>query len=283
VKREIAVLKILDHPNVMKLYDVYETSDYLFLITEYLPNGELFDYIIRRGLISPSEALKFFQMLVHGMDYVHSQHVVHRDLKPENLLLDDKNNLKIADFGFASINEPGSLLETSCGSPHYASPEIVKGESYNGPSSDIWSIGVILFALTSGSLPFQDESIKVLLHKIGQGNYVIPPIVPRRARDLISHILIVDPLQRYTIKDIKEHPYFNENGLGKNYPLYKPLMPTDGEITVVDDDILATMEEMYMENENSIIKELLAPGKNLKKTYYFLNFLFVFPQLLIFH
>lgn len=272
VQREIAVLKLCDHPNVIKLYDVYETNEYLFLITEYAEGGELFEYIIQRGCLDPNEALRFFQMLVHGMDYVHSNHLVHRDLKPENLLLDDKKNLKIADFGMAAVLEPNDTLATSCGSPHYASPEVVMGSRYNGILSDTWSIGVILYALVSGRLPFDDENIRVLLSKVKLGAFQMPPFIPRESKDLIARILVVNPLKRLTLKETKQHPYFTGNNTVVNECCNKievlPEMDIISPNFHFDEDIILTLESLYM-NETSLIREELnEPGPNFKKAFY---------------
>jgi serine/threonine protein kinase len=144
-----------------------------FLVLEHIEGGELFDYLVKRGRLSESEALAFFQQIIFGVEFCHRHLVCHRDLKPENLLLDKEMNVKIADFGMASLQGPGRMLETSCGSPHYASPEIIKGIKYNGPGADVWSCGVILYALLTGNLPFDDENIRKLLTKVKAGMYFI--------------------------------------------------------------------------------------------------------------
>ncbi|KAL4666688.1 hypothetical protein H8959_005377 [Pygathrix nigripes] len=147
VEREIAILKLIEHPHVLKLHDVYENKKYLYLVLEHVSGGELFDYLVKKGRLTPKEARKFFRQIVSALDFCHSYSICHRDLKPENLLLDEKNNIRIADFGMASLQVGDSLLETSCGSPHYACPEVIKGEKYDGRRADMWSCGVILFAL----------------------------------------------------------------------------------------------------------------------------------------
>ncbi|XP_016097444.1 serine/threonine-protein kinase BRSK2-like [Sinocyclocheilus grahami] len=147
VEREIAILKLIEHPHVLKLHDVYENKKYLYLVLEHVSGGELFDYLVKKGRLTPKEARKFFRQIISALDFCHSHSICHRDLKPENLLLDEKNNIRIADFGMASLQVGDNLLETSCGSPHYACPEVIQGEKYDGRKADVWSCGVILFAL----------------------------------------------------------------------------------------------------------------------------------------
>jgi len=169
VEREIAIMKLVSHPHVLTLYDVYESEHNLFLVLEHVEGGELFDYLVSRGRLPVSEALVFFQQIISAVDFCHHHYICHRDLKPENLLLDGCKNIKIADFGMASLQLRGSMLDTSCGSPHYASPEVVRGEKYDGRAADVWSCGVILFALLTGCLPFDDEDIQKLLMKVKVG------------------------------------------------------------------------------------------------------------------
>ncbi|KAI8915845.1 kinase-like domain-containing protein [Gorgonomyces haynaldii] len=199
LEREVTIMKLINHPHVLSLYDVYETEKNLFLVLEHVEGGELFDYLVKKGRLTEQEAVGFFQQIILGVDYCHSHLICHRDLKPENLLLDRNRNVKIADFGMASLQVPSTMLETSCGSPHYASPEIIKGIPYDGPAADVWSCGVILYALVTGNLPFDDENIRRLLNKVKTGIYTIPDYVTPEARDLIEHMLVVDPTKRYTV------------------------------------------------------------------------------------
>jgi serine/threonine protein kinase len=208
MQREIAVMKLCDHPHVLRLLEVFETNTHLFLVTEYADGGELFDYLVKRGSLEPDEARHFFRQIIEGVDYCHQRYIVHRDLKPENLLLDKKHRIKIADFGMASMLPPGSMLETSCGSPHYAAPEIISGEMYSGFESDVWSCGVILYALVTGKLPFDDDNLQRLLQKVRCGLYHLPSYLPPQLRSLIHCMLTVDPKRRITIDGIKAHPWF---------------------------------------------------------------------------
>jgi 5'-AMP-activated protein kinase catalytic alpha subunit len=161
--------------------------------------------------LSEDEARRFFQQIVSGIDYCHAHMVVHRDLKPENLLLDSDNNVKLADFGLSNMMRDGHFLSTSCGSPNYAAPEVISGNLYAGPEVDVWSCGVILYALLCGSLPFDDDNIANLFRKIKSGAYVLPSHLSDGARDLIPRMLIVDPMKRMTIAQIRRHPWFLKN------------------------------------------------------------------------
>ncbi|KAI8930161.1 kinase-like domain-containing protein [Entophlyctis helioformis] len=200
LEREITIMKLIQHPHVMQLFDVYETRKELFLVLEHVEGGELFDYLVKKGRLSEPEAVGFFQQIITGVEYCHRHLICHRDLKPENLLLDKDRNVKIADFGMASMQVPSKMLETSCGSPHYASPEIIKGVRYDGASADVWSCGVILYALVTGNLPFDDENIRRLLNKVKTGMFFIPEHVGAEARDLIKRMLVVDPAKRITVR-----------------------------------------------------------------------------------
>ncbi|GFY82963.1 SNF1 kinase homolog 10 [Actinidia rufa] len=161
VRREIKILRLFMHPHIIRLYEVIETPTDIYVVMEYVKSGELFDYIVEKGRLQEDEARNFF-----SAEYCHRNMVVHRDLKPENLLLDSKCNVKIADFGLSNIMRDGHFLKTSCGSPNYAAPEVISGKLYAGPEVDVWSCGVILYALLCGTLPFDDENIPNLFKKI---------------------------------------------------------------------------------------------------------------------
>ncbi|KAJ6250022.1 serine/threonine-protein kinase gin4-related [Anaeramoeba flamelloides] len=245
IEREISVLKLLKHQNLMRLYDVYETSKYLYLIMEYVSGGELFDLLVSKGSISHSKSLNIFQQIIYGLSYLHERLICHRDLKPENLLLDKNHCIKIADFGMAQIMKKGSLLKTSCGSPHYAAPEVISGMEYDGKKADVWCCGIILFALISGRLPFDSKNIKRLLLKIKKGEYKMSSKFTKDERDIIKKMLVVDPKKRISIDEIKKHPWFTSN-----YPTN--YTPQDSSIKI--------------KNIGAMKKELLSPKilKNLK-------------------
>ncbi|KAK8717123.1 hypothetical protein V6N13_044404 [Hibiscus sabdariffa] len=177
VRREIKILRLFMHPHIIRLYEVIETATDIFVVMEYVKSGELFDYIVEKGRLQEDEARNFFQHIVSGVEYCHRNMVVHRDLKPENLLLDSKCNVKIADFGLSNIMRDGHFLKTSCGSPNYAAPEVIFGKLYAGPEVDVWSCGVILYALLCGTLPFDDENIPNLFKKIKIDEEILQEVV----------------------------------------------------------------------------------------------------------
>ncbi|XP_057486783.1 SNF1-related protein kinase catalytic subunit alpha KIN10-like [Actinidia eriantha] len=208
VRREINNLRLFSHPHIVRLYEVIETRHKIYVVMEYMNAGELFDYITENGRLKEDEARHFFQQIISGVECCHLHMVVHRDLKPENLLLDLKRNIKIADFGLSNIMRDGHFLRTNCGSPNYAAPEVISKKLYAGPEVDIWSCGVILYALLCGRLPFDDDNLPGLCAKINNGVYTFPNHLSHGARDLISRILIVDPITRLSIPEIRQHPWF---------------------------------------------------------------------------
>ncbi|XP_042041349.1 SNF1-related protein kinase catalytic subunit alpha KIN10-like [Salvia splendens] len=207
VRREIKIGQLCVHPHVIRVYEVIETPTNIYVIMEHMMKGELFDYITEKKRLQEDEARHYFQQIIAGVEYCHRNNVVHRDLKLENLLLDEKGNVKIADFGLSNIMKDGNLLRTACGSPNYAAPEIISAQPY-GPEVDIWSCGIILYALLCGALPFDDTNIPFLFKKIKAGRYSLPDQLSAGACDLIKRILVVDPTRRLTIHGIRQHPWF---------------------------------------------------------------------------
>lgn len=201
IDKEIILLKLMDHPNIIRIYDVFEGEQELYLVLEYIEGGELFDFLTNHGRLSSREALVFFKQIVYGLNYAHTLSIIHRDLKLENILIQSLTPplIKIADWGMATFAAPSVLLETSCGSPHYASPEIVSGSEYQGSAIDVWSCGVILYALLVGKFPFDDRDVRVLLSKIKEGHYEIPSFVDPQAKDLLERMLVVDAAARITV------------------------------------------------------------------------------------
>lgn len=208
VKREIHILTRINHPNVIRLYEVIDSPKHIFLIMEFAPGGELFDYIVAKGRVKEPEACRFFHQILNGVDYCHHQGVIHRDLKPENLLLDEITGIKIVDFGLGNLAPNGTLLKTACGSPCYAAPEMIAGKRYHGPGVDMWSLGVILFALVCGYLPFEDANTAKLYDKIMNGDYEMPDFISKGAADLISKLLCTDPRRRLTADQVRIHPWY---------------------------------------------------------------------------
>jgi 5'-AMP-activated protein kinase catalytic alpha subunit len=208
VKREIHILIRIDHPNVIRLYEVIDSPKHIFLIMEFAPGGELFDHIVACGRVKEREACRFFHQIVNGVDYCHKQGIIHRDLKPENLLLDKITGIKIVDFGLGNLAPEGTLLKTACGSPCYAAPEMIAGKRYHGPGVDLWSLGVILFALLCGYLPFEDPNTTKLYEKIMGGKYELPAFLSQGGADLIQKLLTTDPKRRCTVEQLRKHPWY---------------------------------------------------------------------------
>ncbi|KAK9540154.1 hypothetical protein VZT92_002623 [Zoarces viviparus] len=209
VKLEIEAMKNLSHQHVCRLYQVVETSTQIFMVLEYCPGGELFDYIIAKDRLPEEETRVFFRQIVSAMAYVHSQGYAHRDLKPENLLIDEDHNLKLIDFGLCAKPKGGLGYElmTCCGSPAYAAPELIQGKAYIGSEADVWSMGVLLFALLCGYLPFDDDNCMVLYRKITRGKYDNPQWLSPGSVLLLNQMMQVDPKRRLTVRQLLDHPW----------------------------------------------------------------------------
>ncbi|KAJ6225944.1 protein kinase [Anaeramoeba flamelloides] len=273
-RREIAVQKLVKHPNLIKLYEVFETKNYFFMVLEYVSGGELFDYIVKNVRIPSNEARKFFQQIIYAVEHLHFFSIAHRDLKPENLLLDNNSNIKIADFGMAKIIERKKLLKTSCGSPHYVSPELIKQKGYDGEKSDIWACGVILYALLCGCLPFDEQEYRMLLFVITRGKFKFPEFVQENERDLIKKMLTVDPKKRINIQEIKKHPWFTYNFPLKYVPPLPPIKDYSQEykssipFNQIDQKILLKIKELGFTDVDQILESLTSTEQNIMKIFY---------------
>lgn len=208
VSREIHILKLLRHPHVIQLYEIVETRNQLYLIMEYASGGELFDLIVHRKRLEEPDACRYFHQIVAGVELMHSKGVAHRDLKPENLLLDESDNIKIADYGLSNTFQPGSLLKTACGSPCYAAPEMLSGKKYDPKSSDAWAMGVVLFSMVCGYLPFEGKNTAELYKLITRGKFHLPDYLSEPLKALVKGLLTIDPKARYTISAIKQSEWF---------------------------------------------------------------------------
>ena len=209
LKKEIKILKSIRHKNIIQLFDIMESKTNLYFVMEYCKGGELFDYIVKNKRLNEREACVFFQQIINGVEYLHKQGIIHRDLKPENLLLDYNNNIKISDFGLSTFFAKNNYLQTACGTPSYAPPEMLEGLQYNGEASDIWSCGIILYAMLCGTLPFTESKEEIIVRKIKTHDYSIPQYLSKEAQDILYHILKINPEERFTIEGIKRHPWFN--------------------------------------------------------------------------
>ncbi|XP_053088886.1 MAP/microtubule affinity-regulating kinase 3a isoform X1 [Pangasianodon hypophthalmus] len=225
--REVRIMKILNHPNIVKLFEVIETERNLYLVMEYASGGEVFDYLVTHGRMKEKEARAKFRQIVSAVQYCHQKHIVHRDLKAENLLLDADMNIKIADFGFSNQFTVGNKLDTFCGSPPYAAPELFQGKKYDGPEVDVWSLGVILYTLVSGSLPFDGQNLKELRERVLRGKYRIPFYMSTDCENLLKRFLVLNPAKRGTLEQIMKDRWINS---GSEEDELKPYIEPEADI-----------------------------------------------------
>jgi len=253
IENEINVLKLIKHPNITQLYEVIETEEKIFIIMEYAEKGDLFDYISKKSCLSEAESNIYFQQIISALEYLHKLKIVHRDVKPENMLLDYRNSVKITDFGLSKKYKEKTLLSTPCGTPSYAPPEMLDGEKYHGMFSDIWSAGIVLFAMISGYLPFDDTDENLLHKHIIKGNIDYPDFISDNLKDLLQRILNTNPKERYNFEQIKSHPWFNLNNsldmrvIGFNINDY---------VLPIDENIIEEIEKLY-EEEKELLKIFL--------------------------
>ncbi|XP_072532144.1 MAP/microtubule affinity-regulating kinase 4 isoform X1 [Salminus brasiliensis] len=207
--REVRIMKALRHPNIVQLFEVIETEKTLYLVMEYASGGEVFDYLVSHGRMKEIEARAKFRQIVSAVHYCHQKNIVHRDLKAENLLLDADANIKIADFGFSNEFTLGNKLDTFCGSPPYAAPELFQGKKYDGPEVDIWSLGVILYTLVSGSLPFDGQNLKELRERVLRGKYRVPFYMSTDCEGILRRFLVLNPSKRCTLEQVMKDKWMN--------------------------------------------------------------------------
>ncbi|KAL2238539.1 UNVERIFIED_CONTAM: CBL-interacting serine/threonine-protein kinase 3 [Sesamum indicum] len=245
IKREIATMKLIKHPNVVRIYEVMASKTKIFIILEFITGGELFDKIVNHGRMKEDEARKYFQQLINAVDYCHSRGVFHRDLKPENLLLDAAGNLKVSDFGLSALSQQvrdDGLLHTTCGTPNYVAPEVLNDRGYHGATADLWSCGVILFVLLAGYLPFDDSNLMNLYKKISNAEFTCPPWISFGAMKLITRILEPNPEKRITVPEILEDEWFKKD--------YKPPVFDEREDINLDD-----VEAVFKDSEEYHVTE----------------------------
>jgi len=230
IKKEISIMKMIRHKNVVVLREVLASRTKIFIVLELITGGELFDKIVSEGRFDEKTARFYFRQLVEGVAYCHSSNVCHRDLKPENLLLDENGDLKISDFGLSALYEPeeaqsgndaenitaegmansrATLLHTTCGTPNYVAPEVLADKGYDGRAADVWSIGVILYVLLAGFLPFDEPTMSALFRKIQKAEFSYPSWFSPPVKSLLNKILIPNPKQRVTLAQIRQDPWYN--------------------------------------------------------------------------
>ncbi|KAI0548523.1 hypothetical protein F4679DRAFT_550819 [Xylaria curta] len=281
IEREVAVLKLIDHPHIVKLHDIWENRAEIYLVLEYMDGGDMFSYINEYGPLPEFEMVGYLRQILSALEYVHSFNICHRDLKPENILMKSNGIVKIADFGMAAIQQsPTHALRTSCGSPHYAAPELISRTRYQGDKVDIWSMGCLLYATLCRRLPFDDPDGNVprLLAKAKKGVYSVPDFLSREARDLIARMLTVDPAKRIPIRKIWQHPlirkYHDLDNLNDGSQVLKsrasdrskPVPPEE-----LDLQILRQLKSMWHTfSEKQIAMQLTNAQPNDQKLFYWL-------------
>ena len=234
VSREVKILKRLQHPNTIKLYDTISSANHIYLVMEYADGGDLFDFILQNERVNEQEAVCVFKQLIEAVDYIHSIGVAHRDIKPENILFERKNlNIKLVDYGLSNTYQKGMLLNTACGSPCYASPEMINKKEYDGLMSDVWSCGVVLFCMLTGRLPFDtDDDIPLLYDKISNLDFSIPSFVSPLAKDLLRKIFVLEPEKRIPVKKIRKHLWLTGVKIKYNTPFHDQIPEDIVEYTI---------------------------------------------------
>nr|XP_023875688.1 CBL-interacting serine/threonine-protein kinase 24 [Quercus suber] len=243
IKREISIMKIVRHPNIVRLHEVLASQTKIYIVLEFVTGGELFDKIVHQPKLPENECRRYFQQLIDAVAHCHSKGVYHRDLKPENLLLDASCNLKVSDFGLSALPQQGvGLLYTTCGTPNYVAPEVLSNQGYDGAAADVWSCGVILYVLMAGYLPFSETDLPTLYKKINAAEFSCPYWFPLEVNSLIHKILNPNPKERIRIEGIKKDPWFR-----KHY--VPPVHREDEEVNL--DDVCAVFDDI----ENNYVAE----------------------------
>uniref|UniRef100_A0A1A8N659 non-specific serine/threonine protein kinase n=3 Tax=Nothobranchius rachovii TaxID=451742 RepID=A0A1A8N659_9TELE len=270
IYREVQIMKLLNHPHIIKLYQVMETKDMLYIVTEYARNGEMFDHLTSNGRMSEDEARKKFWQILTAVDYCHRHHIVHRDLKTENLLLDANMNIKLADFGFGNFYKAGEPLSTWCGSPPYAAPEVFEGKEYEGPQLDIWSLGVVLYVLVCGSLPFDGPSLPALRQRVTEGRFRIPFFMSQDCENLIRKMLVVDPAKRISVAQIKQHRWMLADPSAAQQTLSHSLTEYNSNLGDYSEPVLSIMNTLGIDRQRTIESLQSSSYNHFSAIYYLL-------------
>ena len=265
VKKEMSILKLVKHKYIIQLYEILQTPNHIFIIMEYCEGKDIMDYILSKNFLPESLALKYFQQLINALFYLHSQNIAHRDIKIDNILLDRNKNLKLIDFGLSTKYSDDKLLDQPCGTIVYSAPEVLDGQPYHGMLADVWSSGIVLYGMLSGYLPFSDSDDNINKKLIIQGKIEMPDYISPWVKDLLKHMLDINPMTRYTLQDIKEHPWFNMN----DFILIQGIIIGYHKIPV-DERILDLCEQFNFDKNkvrNSVINNKFDSGSAL---YYLL-------------
>lgn len=247
IKREISIMKIVRHPNIVRLHEVLASHTKIYIILEFVMGGELYDKIVQQVKLSENESRRYFQQLIDAVAHCHKKGVYHRDLKPENLLLDAYGNLKVSDFGLSALTKQGDdLLHTTCGTPNYVAPEVLSNQGYDGAAADVWSCGIILYVLMAGYLPFEEADLPTLFRRISAGEFVCPVWFSAGAKTFIHKILDPDPKTRVKIVEIRKDPWFRKN--------YSPIKLREDEQVNLDDikAVFDDIEDQYVSERSEI-------------------------------
>ncbi|XP_028321250.1 serine/threonine-protein kinase SIK3 homolog isoform X2 [Gouania willdenowi] len=253
--REVQIMKLLRHPHIIRLYQVMETERMIYLVTEYASGGEIFDHLVAHGRMAEKDARKKFKQIVAAVHFCHCRSIVHRDLKAENLLLDHNLNIKIADFGFSNLFSRGQLLKTWCGSPPYAAPELFEGKEYDGPKVDIWSLGVVLYVLVCGALPFDGSTLQNLRARVLSGKFRIPFFMSTDCEYLIRHMLVLEPSRRLSMEQICKNKWMRQ---GDPDPDFDRLIAeceqvkTERDVELINEQVIIAMSEMGLDRERTL-------------------------------
>ena len=260
LEREFEMLAQFNHPNLIMVTEIFESDNNYYTVMDYCEGGELFNYIVKKKYLSEKESSFFYYQIISGLEYMHSLGIVHRDLKPENLLLTKDHILKIIDFGLSNYFKEGQndLLYTPCGSPCYASPEMVTGNNYDGVMIDIWSTGIILFAMLCGYLPFEDKNNEKLFKKIAECKIEYPEYLSDIALDLLKRIIVPNPKKRITICEIKNHPFYLKG---------KKLFDQEFTIQYLNEENINTENKVIDDKikNNEINKSIKKDSNNIEK------------------
>ena len=253
IKREMSILKKLNHPNIIKIFEIIENENKFYFIMEYATGGELYNYIVSKNVLSENESANFFCQLICGIEYIHKKGISHRDIKPENILLKNDNKIiAITDFGLSNnYSNETPLLKTTCGSPNYTAPEILMGSKYNGVKIDIWSSGVLLFAMVCGYLPFENPNVFLLYNQIKKGDFILPENLSENCKDLIKKILDTNPESRIDINGIKKHPF-----LINYFKNYNPQNYLILDKKKIDNNIIDLMVKKFNFSRSKIIDSI---------------------------
>uniref|UniRef100_A0A3B3ZUL6 non-specific serine/threonine protein kinase n=1 Tax=Periophthalmus magnuspinnatus TaxID=409849 RepID=A0A3B3ZUL6_9GOBI len=254
--REVQIMKLLKHPHIIRLFQVMETERMIYLVTEYASGGEIFDHLVAHGRMAEKDARKKFKQIVAAVHFCHCRNIVHRDLKAENLLLDHNLNIKIADFGFSNLFSRGQLLKTWCGSPPYAAPELFEGKEYDGPKVDIWSLGVVLYVLVCGALPFDGSTLQNLRARVLSGKFRIPFFMSTDCEYLIRHMLVLEPSRRLSMEQICKNKWMRQGDPDPDFDRVRPSeceqVKTERDTELINEKVLIAMCEMGLDRERTI-------------------------------